>query len=104
MNRETRRKLKITKEQADIFDRLSQGKLIEAGSRVKLKYDQIVSRKDWEKLNQKYKNFVEENKDNEFTVQIDEKVHNMYKLVSLKEDPTEPKFLFWVGDLILLDA
>ena len=55
-------------------------------------------------MNQRYKNFVETNKDNELTVQIDEKVHNMYKLVSLVEDTTEPKFLFWVGDLILLDA
>jgi hypothetical protein len=104
MNRETRRKLKITKEQADIFDRLSSGKLINAGSKVRLKYDQITSREDWATLNQKYKNFVEANKDNEFTVQIDEKIHNMYKLVSLAEDTTEPKFLFWVGDLILLDA
>jgi hypothetical protein len=104
MNRETRRKLKITKEQADIFDRLSSGKLINAGSKVRLKYDQITSREDWATLNQKYKNFVEANKDSEFTVQIDEKIHNMYKLVSLAEDTTEPKFLFWVGDLILLDA
>lgn len=104
MNRETRRKLKITKEQSDIFDRLSSGKLINAGSKVKLKYDQITSRKDWATLNQKYKDFVEENKDKEFTVQIDEKIHNMFRLVSLEEDTTEPKLLFWVGDLTLLDA
>lgn len=104
MNRETRRKLKITKEQSDIFDRLSSGKLINAGSKVKLKYDQITSRKDWATLNQKYKDFVEENKDKEFTVQIDEKIHNMFRLVSLEEDTTEPKLLFWVGDLMLIDA
>ena len=99
MNRETRRKLKITKEQADIFERLKEGRSINAGSKVKLKYDQIVSRKDWAALNQKYKDFVETNKDGEFTVQIDEKIHNMFKLVSLEEDTMEPKFLFWVGDL-----
>jgi hypothetical protein len=104
LNRAQRRKLKITKEQADIFDRLSQGELISAGSKVRLKYDQIVSRKDWETLNKKYKDFVETNKDIEFTVKIDENVHDMYKLVSLEEDTTEPKFLFWVGDLILIDA
>lgn len=104
MNRETRRKLKITKEQAEIFDRLSQGRLIDTGSKVKLKYDQITSREDWATLNQKYKDFVEANKDKEFTVQIDEKLHNMFRLVSLEEDTTDPRLLFWVGDLILLDA
>jgi hypothetical protein len=104
MNREMRRKLKITKEQDEILSRLESGRLINAGSKVKLKYDQITSRKDWEKLNQKYKDFVETNKDKEFTVQIDEKVHNMYKLVSLEEDTMEPKFLFWVGDLLLIDT
>ena len=104
MNRETRRKLKITKEQADVFDRLAQGKLIAAGSKVKLKYDQIVSRKDWATLNQKYKDFIETNKDGEFTVQINEKIPDTFKLISFEEDVTEPKFLFWVGDLLLLDA
>jgi hypothetical protein len=104
MNREMRRKLKITKEQDEIFERLRSGKLITAGSKVKLKYDQITCRKDWEELNQKYKDFVETNKDKELTVQIDEKVHNMYKLVSLEEDTMEPKFLFWVGDLLLIDT
>ena len=99
MNRATRRKLKVTKEQGDIFDRLASGELISAGSKVKLKYEQITTRKDYESLAQKYKDFIESRKDDIFTVVIDEKIHNMFKLVSLEEDTMEPKFLFWVGDL-----
>ena len=102
MNRETRRKLKISKDEADVFDRITSGDfdLIHAGSKVKLKYDQMVARKDWASLNKKYKDFVESNKEKELTVVIDEKVHDMFKMVSLEENTMEPKFLFWVGDLI----
>jgi len=106
LNRETRRKLKITKEQADVLERLRKNRedehVFKDGEKVKLNYEQIVKRNDWEKLNQKYKKFVEESKDSILTIQIDEIVHNKYKLISFKEDTMEPKFLFWVGDLLIL--
>ena len=40
------------------------------------------------------------NKDTVFTVEYDEKYKNKPSLVCLKEDTTDPKWLFWVGDLI----
>lgn len=102
MNRKMRRSLKITKEQSDILDKLSSGEMLECGSKVKLKYNQIIARKDWDKLSKNYKTFVEENKDVEFTIEETD-AKNLFKMVSLREDTTDPKWLFWVGDLILLE-
>jgi len=100
MNRETRRKLKITKEQADLFDRIASYKHLEDGTKVKLRYEQIIGRKDYDGLNQKYKDFVESHKESTMTVEFDEAVNKKYALVALKEDETVPKFLFWEGDLL----
>lgn len=107
INREQRRKMKWTKEQADAYEyykmleNTPDEMLIDAGSKVKLKYEQIVGRKDYSKMRSDYKEFVEENKEKEFTILIsDDKIHNKYKLVSLEEDTKDPKWLFWVGDLV----
>jgi hypothetical protein len=111
INREQRRKMKLTKAQADtlefykMMENTSDKMLIEEGCKVKLKYEQITSRKDYVKLRLDYRTFVEDNKETEFTVLIEDKrVHNKYKMVSLKEDIKDPKWLFWVGDLIRIDT
>jgi len=111
INREERRKRGLTKEQAEMLEyylkleNTPDDKLIDAGSKVKFKYEQIINGVDYKRLSQKYKDFVEKNKDKEFTVLIENtKIHNKYKLVSLVEDKTDPKWLFWVGDLIRVDA
>jgi predicted RNA-binding protein with TRAM domain len=111
INREERRKRGLTKEQAETLEyylkleNTPDDKLIDNGSKVKFKYEQITSEKDWVRKLEKYRTFVEENKDKEFTVLIEDiKVHNKYKMVSLVEDETDPKWLFWVGDLIRVDA
>jgi hypothetical protein len=111
INREERRKRGLTKEQAELLEyywkleNTPNEPLIDDGVKVKFKYEQIVSGADYKHLAQKYRDFIEENKDKEFTVLIeDTKIHNKYKLVSLVEDETDPKFLFWVGHLELIDA
>lgn len=103
MNREQRRKLKLTKEQADFVDRIRSGDPIPPESKVKLNYNQIVSRNDYKKLKQSYKDFVENNKETIFTTNNSEDISKTAKLVSLKEDEADPKWLFWVGDLMLVD-
>jgi predicted RNA-binding protein with TRAM domain len=111
INREERRKRGLTKEQAETLEyylkleNTPDDKLIDNGSKVKFKYEQITSEKDWVRKSEKYRTFVEENKDKEFTVLIENtKIHNKYKLVSLVEDETDPKWLFWVGDLQRIDT
>lgn len=114
INREQRRKLGITKEQADQYERQKEFQkmieettddmLIDAGSKVKIKCEQIMGRKDYPRMRSDYKQFIETNKETEFTVLIDEKIHNKYKMVSLKEDTKDPRWLFWVGDLVPVDA
>lgn len=101
MNRETRRKMKISKEQGDFLDRiyLDIQSEIHEGDKVKLRYEQITLRKDYPGLSKKYREFVESNKDTVFTAKIDEKIHGKYPLMELEEDETQPKFLFWTGDL-----
>lgn len=76
-----------------------QAEPLEEGTKVKLNYDLITSAFGYEKRNERYKAFVEENKDKEFTVMYDEK-HNSGKLVSLQEDETDPRWYWFCGDLI----
>lgn len=72
------------------------------GTTVKLNVKQIKSRPDYIRMRDTYKEFVESNIDNIFTVEYDEKKKDEPILVCLKEDPTEVKWLFWIGDLIIV--
>ena len=71
------------------------------GDKVKIDYKGITSRVDYEKRRPEYRDFIEKNKDNIFTVKYDEKYRNNPWLVSLEEDTTEPRWLFTTSDLIL---
>ena len=71
------------------------------GDKVKINYESITSRIDYEKRRPEYRNFIEENKNNIFTIKYDEKYRNNPWLVSLEEDTTEPRWLFTTSDLIL---
>lgn len=75
------------------------------GELVKIDYAAIVLSKDWGILNKKYKNWLKENQDKIFTVEYDKNRGENFKkekhiLVQLKEDTTNPKWLFWAGYLI----
>ena len=100
MNREERRQLqKFKKQHKQISVREER---LKEGQRVKLHYQRITSHPDWSKLTQKYRMWVATHKDDIFTVEYDEQ-HKDGVLVCLKEDTTEPKWLFYEGDLIEVD-
>lgn len=65
---------------------------ISEGEKVMLNIQAIVSRKNYERMNDKYKEFVNNSTDKVFTAHVEHK-----NLISLVE---EPKWLFWSGDLI----
>jgi hypothetical protein len=72
------------------------------GTKVKINVIKIERRPDYKKLSDKYKTFIKENRGKIFTVEYDEDKKDKPKLVCLKEDPTPIKWLFWVGDLIVV--
>lgn len=85
---------------------------INDGDKVKLNYDRITSRNDYTKeevINEKYKKFIENNKDKIFTAQSeqiatnegDENKKRIMNLFSLKE--SKVKWLFHPVDLIKVD-
>lgn len=68
---------------------------ITEGEKIKLNLEAIKSRKNYEVMSGKYKDFVNSNVDTIFTAHVERG-----SLISLHE---EPKWLFWSGDLIKLD-
>ena len=72
---------------------------IPEGAKVRLRYDRIHGSEKWNDLSQRYKDFIEENKGKEFTVEYDERFKDRPLVVCLKEDPSEVKWLFSVLDL-----
>ena len=65
------------------------------GDKAKLDVDLIKSRRNYDRMLQGYKDFVEGNGNEVFTVHV-ESPH----MISFVE---EPKWLFWSGDLIKVD-
>lgn len=77
------------------------------GEKVTLDFERLSHYKDYEKLRQEYKEFIEMNRSKVFTVEFDpyRKAHDTKdkaSLVQLVEDESDPKWLFWAGDLIPL--
>lgn len=69
------------------------------GTKVKLKAEQILQQRN---LNEKYREWVEANKDKVFTCEKDPTLPNDSKRVVFKEDENNPKWLFHVTDLELV--
>ena len=101
MNREERRKLE--KLQKKIKNVLIREERLREGQKVKLNYKKMISHPDWNKnLDENktcYHNWVELHKDDIFTIEYDEN-HQDGILVCFEEDTTEPKWLFYEGDLV----
>lgn len=101
MNRETRRKLKLSKEEATLADLLSRWNGNEndivPGDKVKINFEQISKRPDYPKMNEKYRMFVEGNKNTVFTAGDGLNQGTARNLIPLQEDGT---WLFWCGDLV----
>ena len=78
--------------------------VLKEGQRVKLDIEKIKSHPDYDKNidsnKQHYHDFVDANADKVFTVGYDSKYTKSPTIVCLNEDSTDPKWLWWAGDLI----
>lgn len=105
MNRKDRRK--INKKRIVYTPSKEDLKLFE-GDKVQLNYNKIISYPNYKKVMRKdYIEFVQNHKDDILTVEYDprrvlEGLSSMNYIVQLKEDTTNPKFLFSSIDLILI--
>lgn len=119
MNRQQRRKLHITKEQCEMYDKITDiaklrkaidgWKPIPEGAKVKLNFSKISSQPNWNPNtddfnHENYTRWVRDNVNKIFTVEYDAKHKVNPTQVCLKEDKTDPKWLFWEGDLIVIDG
>ena len=68
---------------------------IQDGDRVIINIDLVKGRKNYESMSTKYKNFVESAGDTVFTARQERQ-----NLISLEESP---QWLFWSGDLIIVN-
>lgn len=73
--------------------------VISEGAKVKLNIEEIQGRPDYKRTVDKYKQWIEENKNKTFTVEFDENKKDNPLLVCLKEDRTKPKWQFLYSDL-----
>ena len=64
---------------------------IQEGTKVKLNVKAIQSDRNYPRMTEQYKAFVEKHKDTIFTVEYDEKFGKNPKIVMLKEDTSDPK-------------
>lgn len=76
-----------------------EGLSIPEGTKVQFRIEKMKSHPDWNKLDTKYKEFVEQHVDTVFTVVYDEQYPVEPLWVCLAEDPNPIKWLFYIGDL-----
>ena len=108
MNREQRRTLKKNSKKIDKTINLMrdvqgqvnrEGLSIPEGTRVQFNLKKMQAHPDWNRLEQRYRDFVEQNVDTVFTVEYDEQYPKEPLWVCLAEDPNPIKWLFYIGDL-----
>ena len=75
------------------------GLSIPEGSKVQFKVDKMKRHPDWNRLDERYRTFIEDNVDTIFTVEYDEQYQREPLWVCLKEDTSPTKWLFYIGDL-----
>lgn len=98
MNRRKRRKMKYLIEDVD------NQKIIPEGTKVKLNIKEIKSHPNYKNLVDKYHDFIDSAQDKIFTVEYDANKKDKPLVVCLKEDASVPKWLFWVGELEVVDV
>lgn len=100
MNREQRRRMvkKYGNDVADRFINPEKPQEIPERQKVRLNYSKITGRKDYPRMQDRYRVFVEEHQNDVFTVEYD-KTRKDNTFVCLAEDPGEVKWLWWAGDL-----
>lgn len=65
------------------------------GDKVRLNSELIKARKNYPRMAERYREFVEQNEDTVFTAHVERE--NMISMIE------EPRWLFWSGDLIKAD-
>lgn len=112
MNREQRRKYErqlrtkgVSKEDMNLFFKMlsSSPDDFKDGDKARINVERIQSHPDYEKMNPKYKKFLEDNKESVFTVILSKKGFNK-SFVEFEEDTTEPKWLWCSDDLIKVEG
>lgn len=108
MNRNERRHPSRATEVKQLFDTICEVKKykdiiegdwpIKEGDKVRLNLDAITKRRGYEGTLPLYRKFCEENVGKTFTVKYENNLRQ--SVVCFEEDTTEPKWLFWIGDLI----
>lgn len=68
---------------------------IESGQKVMLDAERIRARRNYDRMTDQYKEFVDRNIDTIFTAKVEKE-----NLISMEE---EPRWLFWSGDLKLVE-
>lgn len=72
------------------------------GTQVKLNLSTIQKDPNYQRKSDKWKEWIEEHKEEIFTVEYDPKFGEQPKVVTLKEDTSDPKWLWFIGDLDVL--
>lgn len=108
MNRAQRRLLdkKLRANGISQFDKLvlasyakaAEEDMLEDGDTVRLDVDRMMAREEWKRLNPKYKEFVQKNRDTEFTARIRSRSSGGYPVI-VELDGCDT-WTFWEGDLI----
>lgn len=77
----------------------SKHEYLKEGEKVKIDYKKITESPNFKNSQKEYIEWIENNKENVFTVEYDENHKKNPVLIQLKEDTTVPKWLFWEGYL-----
>ncbi len=72
------------------------------GCKVKLDIEVLKGGIDYDRKTEKWKQWIENHQDDTFTVEYESRFGNEPSTVVLKEDDTDPKWLWWVGELIAI--
>lgn len=108
MNRAQRRLINKNKNKIDTSINLMRnvkgqvnrdGLSIPEGTKVQFNIKKMKEHPDWDRLEPRYREFVEQNKDTVFTVEYDEQYPKEPLWVCLTEDTNPIKWLFYIGDL-----
>ena len=81
---------------------IKQKNSIPNGTQVKLNLSAIQKDPNYQRKSDKWKEWIEQHKEEIFTVEHDPKFGDQPKVVTLKEDTSDPKWLWFIGDLDVL--
>lgn len=70
------------------------------GCKVKLDTEVLKGGIDYNRKTEKWKQWIENHQDDTFTVEYESRFGDEPSIVLLKEDDTDPKWLWWAGELI----